>query len=235
MSGILVRKAMHQGRTAKSEEKVPIVLTKVVVRDVIERYLQLINIDDKRQAGKIKFSAISLLFTVTLAFLCGSRSACAVGKFWAQHQSFLQAVVPAFPSQVVSHDTIKRSIENVVFDKFTLFLTRFTESLIYESLNYLHLCDRLPSSQHWLFTQVLKEHSTLEREHLVLNSSSYTALGQSPKQRPFNMVLCNNSNRLSPNLFEMTAQQKESQSILIQLREFEFQDSAVHVTFVVEK
>lgn len=236
MSGILVRREMQQGRAAKLVDKVPVVLTKVIVKDVVERYLQLISIDDKRQAGKIRFSAVSLLFTVTLAYLCGNRSACAVGKFWAQHQAFLQAVLPSFPQQVVSHDTIKRSIENVVFDKFTLFLTRFTESLIYESLNYLHLCDRLPANQHWLFTQVLKEHSTLEREHLVYDTNSSHYVSAQPSQlRPFQMVVYNSSGKLSPHHLQMINQQKEFQSILKQLREYEFQDSAVHVTFMIEK
>lgn len=237
MSGILVRREMQQGCTTKTLEKVPVVLSHVIVKDVIERYLHLISIEDKRQAGKIRFSAVSLLFTVMLAYLCGNRSACAVGKFWAQHQTFLQAVLPSFPKQVVSHDTIKRSIENVVFDNFTLFLTRFTESLIYESLNYLHLCDRLPANQHWLFTQVLKEHSTLEREHLVFasNSSYYNAASTPQQSRPFQMIVYNNSSKLSPHRQQIINQQKEYQSILKQLRDFTFQDSAVHVTFVIEK
>ncbi|HIX57055.1 MAG TPA: transposase family protein [Candidatus Anaerobiospirillum pullistercoris] len=236
--GILVRKDTHQANLASSSNttvgKVPVVLIEAVVQEVIANYMRQMNIVDKRQAGKIKFSAASLLFTVSLAYLCGYRSACSMGKFWEQHSQFLHSVIPSFPDLKVSHDTIKRTIENVVFEKFSLFFTRFTESLIYESFNDLHIRDMLPEDQRWLFNRVLQEHSALERQMHGQENRLHPVDPRVMQDRLYQVVVYGCSTNITADNNEEIMKQKKHLSILKQLRDFDFQGSAVFVTFELE-
>ena len=148
--GLLVSKGgRYRARAMSDYENDPnfkgrvlVSLKPYVVRKVIVTMLSQMDISDRRQLGKVRFSAPSLIFTVSLAYLCGSRSACSMGKFWEHNRDFLAEVIPDFPHDLyVSHDTIKRTIENVVFENYAQFFTRFTQALLYESLNdFLALC-----------------------------------------------------------------------------------------------
>lgn len=236
--GILVRrdkldvsKTMHNTKSLR----VSIVLTVPVVRAVITDYIQQMEIIDRRQAGKIRFSAISLLFTVSLAYLCGYRSACSMGKFWAENRRFLRAVIPNFPEHAVSHDTIKRTIENLVFQDFTTFFSRLTESLIYESLNDLHLRDQLPLDMKAFFNLVLQEHSLLERtlNKFKRSHDSELAAGGTAK-RPYVVEIYGCSARLNAISHDRLEQRKFELSILTLLREFVFHGCAAYVHFKLD-
>lgn len=238
--GLLARKDVQQEPSSRASKLstglVPVVLTAQVTQEVIAHYLSLMNIEDKRQLGKVKFSAESLIFAMSLAYLCGYRSACSMGKFWETHKKFLQTVIPHFPEGKASHDTIRRAVENVVFERFVQFFTRFTESLLYESFNELHLYDKLPNGQRWLFNLILKEHFDLERQDQQEPERALYALNTEERlRRPYQVVVYSCSARHFGQSVDEIKMQKESLSILALLRNYEFQGAAKNVCFSLER
>ena len=168
--GILVKKENHSSSSLVRSQRdyqsqIEVILNAQIVREVVTQYLPLMNIIDKRQAGKIKFTASSLLFVVSLSYICGYRSASSIGRFWSMNRTFLKAAIPHFPDLFVSHDTIKRTIENVIFEQYPAFLDCFTLSLLYEALNEQHLLDTLHEAHRPLFNKVLAERNEKERLH----------------------------------------------------------------------
>ncbi len=238
--GLLVSKGgRYRARAMSDYENDPnfkgrvlVSLKPYVVRKVIVTMLSQMDISDRRQLGKVRFSAPSLIFTVSLAYLCGSRSACSMGKFWEHNRDFLAEVIPDFPHDLyVSHDTIKRTIENVVFENYAQFFTRFTQALLYESLNDLHLTESLPEEQRWLFSIVLQEHSLSEQEQQKQSVRKQLAPGISSLVRPYNVLVFGCSSRLNSLSPEALSDLKFHDSILTVLRNYRFSGSACLVHF----
>lgn len=239
-SGILLRKGGKsescQRASRITAELVPVVLKEQVTREVISHFIPLINIEDQRCSSKIAFSAQSLLFVVSLSYLCGLRSAVAMGNFWEQHQKFLSCVIPEFPERLVSHDTIKRTMENMVFERFSLFFTRFTERLLYEALNDLHLQHKLPESESWLFKLVLQEHASLERQDQQDQEHMLRPMHTKDKHLlPYQVIVHNTATKQRLFTSEQIKAQKQYLSLVAQMREYEFQGAASNVTFTIEK
>lgn len=91
-----------------------------------------LKIKDERQSGKVRFSASSLIFVLTVSFLCGKTSACAIANFWHSHLELLGKIDPDLANNKVSHDTIKRALENISFPLFQDYLNRFALMAVIE-------------------------------------------------------------------------------------------------------
>ena len=149
---------------AKSRGKHQIEISATVLREVVNKFIPYLIIKDHRQAGKIKFSCQSLIFTLVLSCICGKRSACAIGKFWSENQYLLKRAIPGMPDIPVSHDTIKRTLESLVFEHIELFMESFALHLLFETLSDLHVSSQMPNDLVPYYKEVLYEYNIMQKE-----------------------------------------------------------------------
>ena len=185
---------------AKSRGKHQIEISATVLREVVNKFIPYLIIKDHRQAGKIKFSCQSLIFTLVLSCICGKRSACAIGKFWSENQYLLKRAIPGMPDIPVSHDTIKRTLESLVFEHIELFMESFALHLLFETLSDLHVSSQMPNDLVPYYKEVLYEYNIMQKERTLSPED-----GGSPIKPPFVVNLFASNFRI----YELPESEKE--------------------------
>ena len=161
---------LSHSRAKRTSEKFTVELNATVIKEVVGKFIPQLQLQDRRQVGKIKFSGHCLIFTLVLSKMCGYHSACAIGRFWLENQNLLKKSLPSFPDIAVSHDTIKRTIENLVFEDFGTFIDNFALHVLFETLSDLHVTSALPDELVPFYKEVLLEYNQLKKnqEHYLI-------------------------------------------------------------------
>lgn len=161
-------------RYKKQREKFTVELNATVVKEVVNKFIPQLQLQDCRQLGKVKFSGHCLIFTLVLAKMCGHHTACAIGRFWAENQSLLKRALPSFPDIPVSHDTIKRTIENLVFENLGSFIEGFALHVLFETLSDLHVSANLPDELVPFYKEVLLEYNQMKKDQEAFRAKYHT-------------------------------------------------------------
>lgn len=164
-------------------------ITGSVLREVVNKFIPMLKIHDHRQVGKIKFSCQSIIFILVLACMCHNRSSCAIGRFGKDNQVILKKAIPQMPDIPISHDTIKRTIENMVFDEFQLFLEIFALQILFECLSDMHVSSTLPKELIPFYKEVLLEYNIMQKERNLSVEE-----GGSPIKPPYHVYLYSSAN-----------------------------------------
>ncbi|MCK0526072.1 transposase family protein [Anaerobiospirillum sp. NML120449] len=243
--------ASASGNREREASKTVVELTPAVCRTVVDKFIPQMNITDLRQGGKIRFSGISLIVTTVLAYMCGYRSACAIGKYWSDFHQELNQIIPDFPDKPVSHDTIKRTIEYLLFPEFTVFIEQFCLNLLFESLSEQHANNQLPDNMVPFFKRVLLEYNQASRDNTrkisgrnwmgsLVQDDDYKFIEDRDRasgaaDRRFKATIYSSSMKLNIISKEELEQSRATVSILNQLRSFSFKGCCNDVRFKINR
>ena len=70
--------------------------------------MRKVQITDPRQEWKVKYPLLPTLFGIFFSWINGANSAVAVADYWYNQLPYLKKVIPNFPDECISHDTIRR-------------------------------------------------------------------------------------------------------------------------------
>lgn len=168
----------------RTRSKFTIQVSASVLREAVSKFIPQIKISEQRQLGKIKFSGQSLVFTLLIACMFGNRTSSSIERFWKENQELLKKAIPLMPDLPVSHDTIKRTLDKLVFNEFELVLESFTLQVLFESLSDQHIGSGLSQKFIPYYKEVLYEYNLMHKER-----STSVEEGGSPIKPPYLVVV----------------------------------------------
>ena len=98
--------------------------------DAVNKMMDLMEIEDKRDPKKICYPLGSTLFAIMLAWMCGYNSAVKISFFWSLKFDILKKHIPNFPNSLISHDTVNRLLSLIVVDDLKAIMSHFSELVI---------------------------------------------------------------------------------------------------------
>lgn len=128
LSTLQVEKLKEENAELKAAKK----LDPKVVREVHE--VVKVAPDPRKHAKKVLFPLDAVLTVVLLSSFAGRSSAVSAAIYWRQHKTELQELIPGFPSEDISHDTINRILRLLSPEHFHKVLKRLTSGLITEAV-----------------------------------------------------------------------------------------------------
>ena len=106
------------------------------IKKAIIKMAENINIEDNRQQGKVKYPLIPTIITIFLAWCAGCNNCQDIAEFWEYKKKELKKLVPDFPKDNISHDTVNRKMRVINFNDFHRFLTDFAKEMLESSAEF---------------------------------------------------------------------------------------------------
>ena len=106
------------------------------IKKAIIKMAENINIEDNRQQGKVKYPLIPTIITIFLAWCAGCNNCREIAEFWEYKKKELKKLVPDFPKDNISHDTVNRIMRVINFNDFHRFLTDFAKEMLESSAEF---------------------------------------------------------------------------------------------------
>ena len=138
--------------------------------DAVNKMMDLMEIEDKRDPKKICYPLGSTLFAIMLAWMCGYNSAVKISFFWSLKFDILKKHIPNFPNSLISHDTVNRLLSLIVVDDLKAIMSHFSELVIanagYDELGIkriLSLDGQTPKAAEYEPGKGYLEHSNADR------------------------------------------------------------------------
>ncbi len=100
-----------------------------MLSDAITEMSELIAAKDTGSPENIRYPLAPTLFAIMLAWLCGYDSAGKAELFWEVKFEILKKLIPNFPDQMISHDTINRILSLITAHDLKDILSRFSRLL----------------------------------------------------------------------------------------------------------
>ena len=95
------------------------------IKKEVKKLMRKVQITDPRQEWKVKYPLLPTLFGIFFSWINGANSAVAVADYWYNHLPYLKKVIPNFPDECISHDTIRRLLCLIEFKNLQEFLMEF--------------------------------------------------------------------------------------------------------------
>ena len=100
------------------------------VRAVIQEMMNKIVITDERQQAKVVYPLLPTVIAIIICWCSGCKNCVEVADYWSMHLNNLARIIPGFPQQAISHDTINRLLRIIKFEELNKFLSDFCQKLI---------------------------------------------------------------------------------------------------------
>ncbi|MCF0254051.1 MAG: ISAs1 family transposase [Duodenibacillus sp.] len=96
-------------------------------------------IPDERQEGKVEFPLQIVVMVLILAAMAGVTSTYKAAEFWKTFRPVFEVIFPGFPSEDISHDTVRRVTQLLGRADNEKFLRTLTQPLIREGKRRRHI------------------------------------------------------------------------------------------------